>query len=272
MPLSLRPLLYLSSLTTMLMAACSSPPEPPPLTPTSQTWTQQQLETIGTLYGITPGGMEALQGLDIRQMVGQPGYFGSFGFFDWTGVGEAKPIQVVHEISHAYWGAFPIDGSPDLSWRTPQGGAISPAMERYHQDVLTFMAQPPDEYEPLRRRLMLLPGLAQDNTGPLFHTVEADLVYTVAGDLDLVLETMAFFAYDAHRPSQVPSLPISLEADGRFLSELVGLMGGPWLMQQMSETIDVTETVWLGVMHPLTSWRLTARPCRPGLTPWVTVD
>lgn len=59
------------------------------------------------------------------------------------------------------------------------------------------------------------------------------------GDRDLLLETMAFFAYDAHRLSQVPSLPISLEADGRFLSELVGLMGGPWLMQRLSETIDV---------------------------------
>ena len=141
---------------------------------------------MASLYRITPQGVEVLRNLDVRQMVGQPGYFGSFGFSKWTGVGEAKPIVVMHELNHSYWGAFPIAGLPELSWKEPPGGGISAALERYHQDVVAFMAQPPDDYELLRQRLRLLPKLSQDNTDPLFHTVEADMVFTVGGDLALL--------------------------------------------------------------------------------------
>ena len=148
-------------------------------------WVAGRTNAVAALYGLSSDGRQVVNQLDVRQMVGRPGYFGSFGFFGWTGIGEAKPIQVIHELGHSYWGAFPIEGLPDLSWR-PDGGGLSPAMRRYHQDVLRFMAQPPDDFEPLRHRLRLLPELSSANTDPLFHTVEADLIYTVGGDLYLL--------------------------------------------------------------------------------------
>ena len=31
-------------------------------------------------------------------MEGEPGFFGSYGFTEWAGVGEASPIGVAHEL------------------------------------------------------------------------------------------------------------------------------------------------------------------------------
>ena len=45
------------------------------------------------------------------------GSFGSYGFYGWAGVGEAKPIPLMHELGHSYWGGFPVIGRPDLVWR-----------------------------------------------------------------------------------------------------------------------------------------------------------
>ena len=59
------------------------------------------------LFDITQEGKEALDGLDFRWMQDQPGFFGSFGYKSWTGVGEAKPKGVIHELGHAYWGCSP---------------------------------------------------------------------------------------------------------------------------------------------------------------------
>ena len=84
------------------------------------------------------------------------------------GVGEARPVGVMHELSHSYWGLFAVSGSPELAWDPPKGADISPAMESYHRDVLKFMAQPPDYYEPLRSRLRDLPELSSANPAPLF--------------------------------------------------------------------------------------------------------
>ena len=122
----------------------------------------------------------------MRQMQGDPGFFGSYGFNGWAGVGEAKPIGVIHEISHSYWGGFPVQGFPELSWEIPRGGELSTAMEAYHADILAFMAQPPDGYELFRQRLRNLPELSSSNLEPLFHNLEADMVYGTGGDLALV--------------------------------------------------------------------------------------
>ena len=119
-------------------------------------------------------------------MQGEPGFFGSYGFDGWAGVGEAKPIPTMHEMGHSYWGAFPVIGRADLHWRRPSDVAVAPALAAYHRDILKFMAQPPDEFEILRQRLRNLPGLSADNTEPLFHSVEADIPYTTGGDLLLV--------------------------------------------------------------------------------------
>ena len=138
------------------------------------------------LYDLTDEGVALLRSLDLRQMQGEPGFFGSYGFKEWAGVGEAKPQGVMHEIGHSYWGAFPISGFPDLTWDIPPGGGLSPAMEQYHADILLFMAQPPDHYELFRQRLRNLPGLSDSNREPLFHNLEAGIVYSTGGSLSLM--------------------------------------------------------------------------------------
>ena len=153
--------------------------------PSNTPWVSQRMDAVIRLYNISGPGESLLRSLDLRQMRGEPGFFGSYGFHSWTGVGEAKPIGVMHELGHAYWGGFPVDGRPELSWEVPADGELSPAMSQYHADILTFMAQPPDGYEVLRQRLRNLPNLSQDNPDPLFHTLEADLVYNTGGGLAL---------------------------------------------------------------------------------------
>ena len=119
-------------------------------------------------------------------MRGEPGFFGSYGFGSWAGAGEAKPIGVMHELMHSYWGGFPVMGRPELDWVRGDGGEVAPALAAYHRDVLAFMAQPPDDYELLRQRLRNLPEVSAENPYPLFHSLEADLPYSTGGDLDLV--------------------------------------------------------------------------------------
>ena len=127
-----------------------------------------------------------MRSLDFRQMKGEPGYFGSYGFDGWAGIGEAKPVPAMHELMHSYWGGFPVAGRPEVSWARTAGEDVSPAMASYHRDVLAFMAQPPDDYEVLRQRFRNLPAVSAENTEPLFHNLEADLPQTTGGDLGLV--------------------------------------------------------------------------------------
>ena len=127
-----------------------------------------------------------MRSLDVRQMKGEPGFFGSYGFDGWAGIGEAKPVPAMHELMHSYWGGFPVIGRTELSWEREQGRDVSPALASYHRDILAFMAQPPDDYEMLRQRLRNLPGISSENTEPLFHSLEADIPYTTGGDLGLV--------------------------------------------------------------------------------------
>ncbi|MFQ5861353.1 MAG: hypothetical protein ACE5IG_07390, partial [Dehalococcoidia bacterium] len=185
-------------------------PEPLPTPTEPQRWVRERIEAVGTLYNLTVEAKQALHSLDVRQMVGEPGFFGSTGYQGWTGLGEAKPIQTIHELSHGYWGLFPVTGHPELSWGTPLGLSISPAMERYHEDVLTFLRQPPDHFEPLRERLRVLPELSSDNLDPLFHTVEADLVYTVAGDLNLVPPLLRKYVDRLLHPGASPDWYVAL--------------------------------------------------------------
>ena len=138
------------------------------------------------LYRPTPAGEALLRSLDLRQMKGEPGFFGSYGFDGWAGAGEAKPVPTMHELMHSYWGGFHVIGRPGLGWERKEGHDTSPALASYHRDIWTFMAQPPDEYELLRQRLRNLPGLSSENTEPLFHSLEADIPYTTGGDLGLV--------------------------------------------------------------------------------------
>ena len=167
-------------------ASVASPALPLPTPhPGNSAWVRQRLDAVIALYRPTPAGAALLRSLDLRQMLGEPGFFGSYGFDSWAGVGEARPIGVMHELMHSYWGGFPVMGRPELDWRR-DGDAAAPALAAYHRDILAFMAQPPDDYEFLRQRLRNLPGVSAANPEPLFHSLEADLPYATGGDLGLV--------------------------------------------------------------------------------------
>lgn len=164
-------------------------PTPTPAFTAPQTedqWVRERLAAVADLYDLSDEGRDLLGRLDVRQMRGQPGFFGSYGYKSWTGVGEAKPSTIMHELGHAYWGAFPVTGLPGLSWKPREGQPLSPAMERYHRDVLDFMRQPPGHYELFRSRLRNIPELSEDKLGGLIHSVEADVVYNIGGDLELI--------------------------------------------------------------------------------------
>ena len=164
-----------------------TPDIPPPTPHTEATdWVKERLDAVIALYNPTPAGEALLRSLDLRQMRGEPGYFGSYGFGGWAGVGEAKPVPTMHELMHSYWGGFPVIGRPELDWEKVEGQDTSSGLASYHADVLAFMAQPPDDYEVLRQRFRNLPGLSAENTEPLFHNLEADLPQTTGGDLGLV--------------------------------------------------------------------------------------
>ena len=115
-------------------------------------------------------------------MRGEPGWFGSFGYERWTGVGESRLGPIMHEMGHAYWGAFEVTGRADLSWDDPDGRHESSAILQLHADLITFMAQPPDPYEPLRERLRNLPDTQLGDESGLLHFGEADLVHTTGGN------------------------------------------------------------------------------------------
>ena len=149
-------------------------------------WVEERLRAVATLFSIRPEGLDMLLDLDVRQMKGQPGYFGSYGYRGWTGIGQAKPAPVMHELGHAYWGAFPVTGFPDLSWEVEEGRDVSPAMARYRRDVLEFMKQPAGPYELFRSILRNIPGLSEDSLDGLFHSVEADIAFNTGGDLHLL--------------------------------------------------------------------------------------
>ena len=161
-------------------------PDRPTPHPSNTVWVRERLDAVTGLYDLTVEGAALLRSLDLRQMRGEPGFFGSYGFHGWAGVGEARPIPVMHELSHSYWGGFPVEGRPDLGWDWPADGGHPPALKQYHADVLLFMSQPPDSFEPLRQRLRNLPGLGAGNLEPLLHNLEADMVYNTGGGLSLV--------------------------------------------------------------------------------------
>ena len=149
-------------------------------------WVRQRVSAIVSLYNVSQAGREWLESYDLRQMVGRPGWFGSLGYDQWAGVGQAIPRSVIHEISHSYYGAFPISGHPQLTWKRGPGEDISPATARFRQDLITFMFQPPDRYEPLRERFRNLPNLSREEDPDLFHFGEAEVLYTTGGSLNLI--------------------------------------------------------------------------------------
>ena len=161
-----------------------SPTQLPTPHPDTSSWVEQRLEAVVALYRPTPAGEALIRSLDLRQMQGEPGFFGSFGFTSWAGVGEARPIGVMHELGHSYWGGFPVLGRPDLRLERLDGEDVSPALASYHRDILTFMAQPPDAYELLRQRLRNLPELSEANTEP-YAAAKGGIVAAIRNQLEI---------------------------------------------------------------------------------------
>lgn len=147
-------------------------------------WIKDRLSAMKQVFRFTPAGEEWIDGYDLRQMVEQPAWFGSFGYGSWAGAGEAVPRSVLHEISHSYWGAFSVSGAPDLSWDTSDGTAE--VLLEYREQLRLFMLQPPDRFEPLRDRFRNLPGLSVGEYPDLAHFGEADLLYMTGGNLQLI--------------------------------------------------------------------------------------
>ncbi|MED5207559.1 MAG: hypothetical protein VX895_00350, partial [Chloroflexota bacterium] len=232
---------------TLSITTGDSPTTLPPLTQSSShltpvplptlhtdttSWVEERLDAVIALYQPTTAGEALLRSIDLRQMKGEPGYFGSYGFSKWAGVGEASPIGVIHELGHSYWGGFPVTGQPNLSWKRTLNNGLSTAMQAYHRDILTFMAQPPDDFELLRQRLRNLPNLSSDNPEPLFHHLEADIPYTTGGSLNLVPPILRKY-WDNFLPA------------GRFIDwyEAAG-----WFQSLSSENVTATGK-WLGFEH-----------------------
>ena len=153
----------------------------------SQTaWVQDRISAVIDIWGFTDAGKDWLSGYDLRQMVGEPGWFGSYGFESWAGVGQAIPRSVLHELLHSYWGAFPVVDGEKLDWSSRGSGGVSEGIAQLHADLHEFMMQPTDRYEPLRDRFRNMPNLIGGSYPDLYHFGEAQLVYMTGGNLDLL--------------------------------------------------------------------------------------
>ena len=179
-----------------------------------------------------------MDGYDFRQMVGRPAWYGSHGAAGWAGAGEANPRIVLHELGHSWWGAFPVEGRPDLTWERVDG-EISAALSQFHADVERFLRQPPDSFEPLRDRFRNMPNLSRGDYPDLKHFSEADMVNMTGGILPLIPPILRkyfspFLAPEGVASSQVVDWPSAIgwyralpEEDSRIAKEVFGLQHFP---------------------------------------------
>ncbi|MEE8466440.1 MAG: hypothetical protein V3S68_08190, partial [Dehalococcoidia bacterium] len=81
-------------IVTPVPTARTTPIPLPTRHPDTVPWVEERVDAVVALYQPTRAGEALLRSLDLRQMEGEPGFFGSYGFSDWAGVGEARPIGV----------------------------------------------------------------------------------------------------------------------------------------------------------------------------------
>ena len=180
-----------------------------------------------------------MDGYDFRQMFGRPAWYGSHGAAGWAGAGEANPRIVLHELAHSWWGAFPVEGRPDLTWDRPDG-EVSRALSQFHADVEWFLRQPPDSFEPLRDRFRNMPNLSHGDYPDLQHFSEADLVNVTGGNLLLIPPVLRkyfspFLAPEGVAAGQVVDWPSAIgwfrgladEEERRIAREVFGLQHLP---------------------------------------------
>ena len=94
------------------------------------------------------------------------------------------------------------------------------------------MAQPPDDYELLRQRMRNLPDFSIDNPEPVFHNMEADVVYNTGGSVK-------------------PAPPILQKYWADFLStgRFGSWYGAAGWFQALSDGERKLEGKWLGFEH-----------------------
>jgi hypothetical protein len=148
-------------------------------------WARDRVQALKDIYALSLKAYPWLESYDFRQMVGQPAWFGSYGHDGWAGAGEAQPRTIAHELSHSYWGEFPVEGRPDLSW-APGPDGVAPALKQYRAEMETFLRQPPDRFEPLRDRFRNMPNLTVGEYPDLHHSGEADILSFTGGNINLV--------------------------------------------------------------------------------------
>ncbi len=183
-------LTLLSLALALVLAGCGSsarsgPRGLPPLAPQDD-WAGQRVEAVLDLYSFTDGGEEAIRRMRVLHMLGRPGWFGSTGYQNFVGIGTSRPSSIVHELSHTFWGAFPVEGRPELSFTAPSPQELSTGITALRRDLDIFMQQPPDLYEPLRARFRLIPDLIIGGLPGLYHLGEADIVHFTGANLNLV--------------------------------------------------------------------------------------
>ena len=224
---------------TPLPTAPTSPYSEPPAEGISRNaWTQDRIAATRAIWGFTAAGSEWMDGYDFRQMFGRPAWYGSHGAAGWAGAGEANPRIVLHELGHSWWGAFPVEGRPDLTWDRVDG-EISRALSQFHADVELFLRQPPDSFEPLRDRFRNMPNLSHGDYPDLQHFSEADLVNVTGGNLLLIPPVLRkyfspFLAPEGVASSQVVDWPSAIgwfralpEEEHRIAREVFGLQHLP---------------------------------------------
>ena len=212
--------------------------EPPPEGISRNAWTRDRIAATQAIWSFTAAGREWMDGYDFRQMFGRPAWYGSHGAAGWAGAGEANPRIVLHELGHSWWGAFPVEGRPDLTWDRA-GGQISRALSQFHADVEWFLRQPPDSFEPLRDRFRNMPNLSHGDYPDLQHFSEADLVNVTGGNLSLIPPVLRkyfspFLAQEGVASDQVVDWPSAIgwfralpEEERRIASEVFGLQHLP---------------------------------------------
>ena len=175
---------------SLVAAGCGSstrsgPAGMPSLAP-QDLWARQRVAPVLALYTFTDQGQGAVRRMQVHHMLGRPGWFGSSGHENFVGIGQARPSSIVHELSHIFWGAFPVEGRPELSWEVAPRERISPGITALRRDLDTFMQQPPGPYEPLQARLRQIPDLITGGFPGLYHLGEADIVHFTGANLNLV--------------------------------------------------------------------------------------
>jgi hypothetical protein len=244
---------------TASTAATAAPqPEVPPDGISRNEWAQARVRAAAAIWGISQAGRSWLESYDFRQMLGQPAWFGSYGNKGWAGGGEAVPRIIIHELSHSYWGAFPVSGRPDLSF-DDRGAGPSAALAQYRADLETFMRQPPDRYEPLRDRFRNMPGLTSGDYPDLFHSGEADIIQFTGGHISLLPPILLKY-YDAY-----------MTADGVAEGPLPDWAAAVSWWRGLSDADQRAASDVFGLQHfPLSAYPLPAAPgaaLRPGVRP-----